>query len=613
MKRYKYIIVPFLAFALMLSSCEDYLNVPPEADISQDEVFGSYENFQGFQDRLAVYLVDYNRHGARVTHSIAGEAISPSYQGVWYGVKGDYKALMNSSHSIYNKNRSDGDMFSGGIYSEMWKALRIANLCIAKLDEGALIDGTEEQANWLRGQAYFYRGFFNYEYVRSFGTIPYIDEVVSAEEQNMKRHWTYEKNGKTYTDVQAVFERIVEDFEEAALYLPDVWPAPNINWGRPTSVAALGFKAKALQFSASPLFNEQATGVLDYDKELLDRCAATCQEVIDLAISLKGTQPIGMPEVNADGLSDWADLRFVFATVGELQPGTEEVLFHRPVDRYGAPVISHSVARNYAIKQLTGQKAAQGSQNYLDKFEMKDGSRYKLEYDQDPLRRWDDRDDRFRFTFYVHNDVVDVIQLNLSTSKLASDGAFNSNAIRKFMCDGVTRDNNQDATYSTPLLRLADIYLTYAEAVFESTGSYTDIPAGMKLSAEDAVNIIRLRAGQPDVATTLPFYESNPLPGTCELASDPAFRILYRNERAVEFAYEGIYWHDIRRWKRAHLKDGVQLDAMNFDIDGNKDVIDNTIVRVGKIPFVFKDANYWMPFKDNLVRFDSDWEQNPGW
>ncbi|MCK7531353.1 MAG: hypothetical protein MZV63_10115 [Marinilabiliales bacterium] len=54
----------------------------------------------------------------------------------------------------------------------------------------------------------------------------------------------------------------MDDLDAAAALLPAIWPSPNINWGRPNKLAALGFKAKALQYSASPLFNEQATGVL---------------------------------------------------------------------------------------------------------------------------------------------------------------------------------------------------------------------------------------------------------------------------------------------------------------------------------------------------------------
>ena len=610
MKRYTIKLSLILAIVLISFSCKEYLNIPPEAAINEKQIFGSYAPFQGFQDQLLNNLVDYNNHGARVTHSVGGEALSPSGQSVFGGNAGDYNYLLNN-RGIYAPAESAA--FAAGLYSHMWQNIRMANVCLAELESGILTDATDEQRNWLKGQALFFRAYYYYEYVRSFGPVPYIDKVLTAEEQDMKRHWTYKKDGKTYKDVQAVFERIVDDFDAAAALLPANWPSPNINWGRPSKLAALGFKAKALQFSASPLFNQQATGVLDYDKDLLNRCAVACKAAIDLAVSLVGTQPAGMPVADADGLTKWADMRKVFATVDGTQPYTPEVLFHRPINVFGAPVVSQSTARNYGQNQLTGQKAAQGSQNYLDKFEMKDGSRYKITYDNNIARRWADRDNRFKFNFYMHNDVVDKITLNFSAAQLSSDGALNSNAVRKFLSDGVTKNNPGLAAFCTPLLRLADIYLTYAEAVYESTGSYNTVPAGLNMTAEQAVNKIRIRAGQPTVAATLPFYENNPLPGSCELASDPAFRTLYRNERNVEFAYEGVYWFDIRRWKRAQLQDGVQLQALSFDVDSKKAIIESTVKRINVTAYVFKGQHYWMPFEASLTKFSTDWEQNPGW
>ncbi len=610
MKRYTIKIGMILAVAFILSGCKEYLNIPPEAAITEEQIFGSYAPFQGFQDQLLNNLVDYNNHGARVTHSVGGEALSPSAQSVYNGNLGNYTYLL-TGRGIYNP--SEGTAFSAGLYTSMWENIRMTNVCLEELKSGILTDATDEQRNWLKGQALFFRAYYYYEFVRSFGTVPYVDKVLTAEEQDMKRHWTYKKDGKTYKDVQAVFERIVEDFDAAAALLPANWPSPNINWGRPSKLAALGFKAKALQFSASPLFNQQATGVLDYDKDLLNRCAVACKDAIDLAVSLVGTQPAGMPVADADGLTKWADMRTAFATKDGTQPYTPEVLFHRTIDRFGAPIVSQSTARNYAQNQLTGQKAAQGSQNYLDKFEMKDGSRYKISYDNNIARRWADRDNRFKFNFYMHGDVVDKITLNFSTAQLSADGAQNSNAVRKFLSDGVTKNNPGLAAFCTPLLRLADIYLTYAEAVYESTGSYTTAPAGLTMTAEQAVNKIRIRAGQPTVAATLPLYANNPLPGSCELASDPAFRLLYRNERAVEFAYEGVYWFDIRRWKRAQLQDGVQLQALSFDVTTAKVIIESTVKRTNVTGFVFKDQHYWMPFDVSLTRFTTDWEQNPGW
>jgi hypothetical protein len=611
MIRYIKIISLTLVTLLTLNSCKKYLDIPPEANISEAQVFGTYASFQGFQDQLLNNLVDYNNHGARVTHSVGGEALSPSGQSVFGGNTGDYNYL-RGNRGIYCP--AESDLFKAGLYTSMWSNIRLANMCLEKLESGLLKDATSEQRDWLNGQALFFRAYYYYEFVRSFGTVPYIDKVQTPEGQNLKRHWTYAKNGKTYKDVQAVFERIVDDLDAAAKLLPAVWPSPNINWGRPNKLAALGFKAKALQYSASPLFNEQATGVLDYNRELLDRCAIACKEAIDLAVTLVGTQPSGMPAVAADGLTPWASMRTVFATVNGTQPYTLEVLFHRPINSFGASIISQSTARNYGQNQLTGQKAAQGSQNYLDLFEMKDGSRYNVATDRVPARRWNDRDNRFKFNFYVHGEAVSAITLNFSTAQLLADDARNSNAVRKYLSDGINKNNPGNSTFSTPLLRLADIYLTYAEAVYESTGSYNSIPAGLSMSAEDAVNKIRLRASQPNVATTLPFYSIRLAPE--ELSTDQPFRLLYRNERAVELAYEGVYWFDLRRWKRAHLKDGTQLQALNFNVGATgtpRPIVESSINRVNLSTYVFKTQHYWMPFEASMTRFSVDWEQNPGW
>ncbi|MCD6355216.1 MAG: RagB/SusD family nutrient uptake outer membrane protein [Prolixibacteraceae bacterium] len=612
MKRNKYIISLLFIIAVMMFGCEDYLNIPPEADISEEEVFGTYRSFQGFQDQLLRFVVDYNRHGARATNAYGGEAVSPGGQTIYKGNRGDYWYVVEN-RGIYPG--AEGGFFTDGLYENFWPCIRMANVCLEKLDsEDIEIDATAEQLDWLRGQALFYRAFYYWEIVRAFGTLPYVDRVLDPADQPMKRHWSYEKGGKTYYDTQAVFERMVEDFQAAADLLPEVWPAQNINWMRPTKLAALGFKAKSLQYSASPLFNEQSTGVLDYDKELLDRCAAACQETIDLARKLVGTQPAGMPETNADGLTKWEDFRQEFATSDGTQPGTSEVLFHRPIDRYGHGVIKSSQARNFQIKQISkSQKAGCGSQNWMDKFEMKDGSRYKLEYDHDPDKRWENRDPRFDFTFYTHGDKVGSITLDLSEKRMIKDQTINSDAMRKYMNDGISYKNMAKAAYSTPFLRLADIYLTYAEAVFESTGSYNTIPGGLKMTAADAVNIVRSRAGMPDVETTLPNYEGNILPNSCELPDDPAFRLLYRNERHVELAYEGQHWFDLRRWKRAGLKNGKPIQALVFDVDSKKKVIENSVRRKTVVNYVFTDAHYWLPWKVSMTKFTTDWEQNPGW
>lgn len=618
-----------IALVVSFTGCEKYLDVPIEAGLTEEDIFSTYNGFQGFQDQIVVMVKDYTRGGARRVHALGGEAVAYGGFSVTKANLGLYAqsggGLMDE-HSIFRPHDegSDYEESDHGLYTDMWKAVRIANICLDRLESGILTEATGQQRNWLKGQALFFRAFWHYEYVRIWGTIPYVDSIVADGQEYdwMERHWTYEKDGNTYHDCQAVFERVIDDLEAAAELLPTVWPSPNVNWGRPTKLSALGFKAKALQQSASPLFNEQSAGILDYNDELLARCIPACQEVIDLAKSVIGQQPAGMPVVNSDGLSEMADYGRLFAWMdGEIQSGTMEVLWKKPNGAFGPMTISQTAGRAYGDFNLTKQHGAQGNCQYADKFEMADGTRYRREYDQNSDRRWKGRDPRFYKVFYVHGDSVGTLGVNEANGVRAQ--TFNCFVVRKYWADGANNDNKTGHGYATPYLRLADIYLTYAEAAFELSGNYSTVPAGGTMTAEDAVNIVRTRAGMPDVASTLADYQYL-MPATEEDAYtadlDP-FRVLYRNERAVELAYEGSYWYDIRRWKIAHYKDGTPLEILAFDLVGdNKDlnnpVDDATVVRE-KAQFsgeyVFKDAHYWMPFRDDIIYFTSSWEQNPGW
>ncbi len=107
---------------------------------------------------------------------------------------------------------------------------------------------------------------------------------------------------------------------------------------------------------------------------------------------------------------------------------------------------------------------------------MADGSRYRHAYDQDPTRRWQGRDPRFYKVFYVHGDTVGTKVVNQAWGVRAKD--FNCFIVRKYFADGVNNPDYEDNGYATPYLRLADIYLTYAEAAYELSGDYNAVPAG---------------------------------------------------------------------------------------------------------------------------------------
>ncbi len=105
--------------------------------------------------------------------------------------------------------------------------------------------------------------------------------------------------------------------------------------------------------------------------------------------------------------------------------------------------------------------------------------------------------------------------------------------LRKYYNHSSTLNNVADGY--TRLFRLAEVYLNFAESAYQSHGPDVSVPiTGGAMSARDAVNAVRTRAGMPGFPTGL---------------SKEDFEKKYRNERRVELAYEEHRFFDVRRWK----------------------------------------------------------------
>ena len=95
--------------------------------------------------------------------------------------------------------------------------------------------------------------------------------------------------------------------------------------------------------------------------------------------------------------------------------------------------------------------------------------------------------------------------------------------------------NDESANY--PVLRLAEVYLNYAEACYERYGKVTDTQL-------DGINELRARAGV--AALTNKLVEDNGLDMLEEI----------RRERAIELYMEGARFDDLKRW-------GIAENALN--------------------------------------------------
>ena len=142
-----------------------------------------------------------------------------------------------------------------------------------------------------------------------------------------------------------------------------------------------------------------------------------------------------------------------------------------------------------------------------------------------PIDEFKNRDLRLLNSLYSGTSAP--VSANLNYGSLGSSGYGNG----KYAVYGYgTRrtDNTESANY--PIIRLAEVYLMYAEALIELNGSITDA----QLNA--SVNKLRDRAG---VA-----YLTNAL----ATANGLDMKEEIRRERAVEFYREGKRFDDLKRW-----------------------------------------------------------------
>ena len=52
MKNWQHLLVVIATLMLSVTGCEDYLNIPAEAALWEDDMFTTYESLQGCQDEI---------------------------------------------------------------------------------------------------------------------------------------------------------------------------------------------------------------------------------------------------------------------------------------------------------------------------------------------------------------------------------------------------------------------------------------------------------------------------------------------------------------------------------------------------------------------------------
>lgn len=395
------------------------------------------------------------------------------------------------------------------------------------------------------------RAFAYYNLISSFGDVPFYTEPVTIDQYKDER-----------TSKVTVLDFILSQMDEAVADLP--WIATER--GRVDKAVAYGLKARAALLGGS----------LDYGGKAKDyfTVAATAAKFV-----------IGQRALAAN----YDDL---FNKTGQTKADVRnEMLFELMYSDQGTKnfhvVGFGQVSRNY------GQTGRHPSAILADTYECIDGKRIDESSLYNPKKPGENRDPRFKATLWMHGDTVqgNTKGTDAGRIKLVLD-VYNPttmfyNFTTRVWYSGINADINSGAAWTSfanagvgymwrkfsnetvesisattcniPLMRYAEVLLTYAEAKIES--------GELDNTVYDAINQVRLRAGMPNVSAD-------------RMGNQDKMRQLVRRERKVELILEGLHFVDMRRWKIGDIENdspsygypvAVTKDASGYITSGGYD------------------------------------------
>ncbi len=596
----KYITVGLLLSITLIfaSSCEDYLDKAPEADITEKDVYGNFRSFQGFVEQMYNCIMPHNLGGAWNKYMFADERLNNKrynfdYGNYWGNEAYFYGQSVNIT-SLEGRHRR--------VWEYAWYGIRVANQALEKIEQEDLFEGSQEEKDHIKGQALFFRGWFYFEICRYWGGMPYINRVLDPTESLI----TEEFNRLNF---QETAKLMAQDFRAAADLLPNHWDLSGPgqatvghNMNRVNKFNALAYLGKALLYAASPMINEEATGNNSFNPELAAQAANAFGELLKLA-----------DETGLYQLEPWATRTDNFWKLNYQKPGGKEVIMYPTIYDRGRvrwSAIGATVPSSFGLN--SGSDADVPAHNYVQNYGMANGLPLDdPESGYDPNDPWTGRDPRFYIDIVkdgdrIHNNLADDMYAQLYNGgrhrSQINPPSVTGYYEKKFVPMGpnFTTAQANGLMAFIPYLRLADVYLMYAEAVlFSPGGSPNATSSNYTMTAADAVNVIRNRAQLPDLA---PKYT----------ATNSAFFEEIVRERAVELAFEGDRFQDLRRWNRNGDPRYLDKTAIDFDRDPETGKPINISERLIVRRVVEKKHN-WLPIQVSFTTQYEGFPQNPGW
>ena len=585
MIRNKYLTFLGVGLLFMASACNDGYEKEPVEHFTLDYLFSKADS-AGIQARYFLNNIyyehlpsGYNRINGDFLDAASDDAIS-----INNNEPEIYKLFMGRYSAVSRLT----DMEWGGYY----QGIRKANILINNIDVvpfnltyiNAL--GETKPLNYtMKAEARFLRAHFYFELVKRYGGVPLIGDnvYVLGDDVQLPRN----------TFAQCI-DYIVRELDEIKDDLRSLPMADATEFAHaPTKEACLAMKARVLLYAASPLFNEkpleagnELIGYPSYDSGRWNLAAQAAKDLID-QYGPKGKGTLNLAQ----------DYRNIF--VDFYGGNNPELIFFRPVGK------NKSIETANGPLGFSGNSLGNGNtnptQNLVESFLMKDGTKYVSTSVDDPFKN---RDPRLDFTILHHgshwlNTTLDT-QVGGTHNPSGAQYSRTCYYMAKFMKDCQTSSNYEDNIHLWVMYRYGEVLLNYAEALNEVA------LAGGTIDNKEVLNSLiqlRKRAGiEPGNEN----YYGLPAPQNYDAAE---MREIIRNERRIEMAFEEQRYWDIRRWRIAEDIFKEPLKGLNIQVVGNKTIYNE----VNVLSAEFDTKRYFYPIPYSEVIKNGNMIQNPNW
>lgn len=639
-----------LALGTSLSSCQDYLDKEPDSTVSADDAFANFRNFQGFVEEIYNCIPDKEKCNYCPSWNWGDDEIfNPEADNrMTHQVDlGNFRAWESTGNWLKRDGSSTStDKFAHGIWNHAWYCIRKCNLGLQNIDK--FVTGSAEEKKLIEGQLYFFRAWWHEEMMEYFGGMPYVDTYLGDNAEQRLPRLSY----------QECADRAAADFRKAADLLPINWDKTSAgaatqgkNDLRINKIMALGYLGKTYLWAASPLMKNGAQigaskngKTYDYDQEYAKKAAEAFGELLSLveagqtqyALAEFKYSDIYNHEKSADANSCFSDI-FYTKKQNWKMPGTVEAIFRGPspdsngsnwnTSKVFGPKVQKVVAHDNVIHQPTANLVeaygmANGEPIYLvenGKYVLNPKSGFDPEHpfkNRDPRFYHDIVFDGFKYLNGTPGQYADLQYCQLYTGgnmRPIANASRTGYFIQKLVphtCNEVDKDYDWGSALHCylPYMRLADIYLMYAEAC-AAFGGASGKSSNFGKTAEDAINTLRDRCGAGHVAPEF-------------VADNHKFMDEVRREREVELSFEGFRFCDLQRWLLLTEAPYNQKFSQEFDRVESADFYTKNDPKDARVANYrrkliltrnFGTKHYWFPLPIKETQISSEFKQNPGW